>query len=308
MRTIAGTIGRSKKLFMTSVMSILFGASLVLVPAASAISIGGPSDCDGNAIINCGAHSTSALMQAYNSSAYVQKVYAYFGISNADMANLASTNVAGRVTKDGNVFVDGQSRAVASNAVTGGRQNIAGSKQVTSQGATFFVRPPSVSFQQSSLPAFVSMKNGQFQFAVIASCGNAVRAAPAKPPTTAVAPAKPVSQPQTQAKPAPKPTSAPAPAPTQSQSQSQSQQVNVNNTNVQKVQTAPQPQTPAQQPQTASSTPAEQPAAQQTETQPSKLVNTGPTGLAAIFIASSLAGTFAFRRLLLHKFNNGLDQ
>lgn len=301
MRVVTNIISQSKKLRLTGAISMLLGIGLVIAPAVSAISISGPSDCDNNAIISCGAHSTGALVQAYNGSGYVQKVYAYFGISNADMANLQATNVAGRVTRDGKVFVDGRSDPVATNAVTGGRQNIAGSTQVNFQGITFFKRPPSVSFQQNTLPAFVSMKNGQFQFAIIASCGNAVRATPTMTPHAAVAPAKAVSTPQ--AKPA-KPTPAPA-APTQSQSQSQqqSQQVNVNNSTTQNVQTntsQPQPTTPTPTPTTTS----EQPATQQTETQPSKLVNTGPTGLVSAFLVSSLAGVFGFRRFILHKFNN----
>jgi hypothetical protein len=202
------------------------------------------------------------------------------------------------VTKDGNVFVDGQSRAVASNAVTGGRQNIAGSTVVNFQGVTFYQRPPSVSFQQSSLPAFVSMKNGSFQFAVIASCGNAVRAnaiaAPAPPQHAAVAPARVVSRPSP-----PKPA-APAPAP--SQAQAQSQQVNVNNTN-----TNTQTQTVAaapEQPQEVAAAPAQAPAAQSAapQTTPAaNLPNTGPTGVAGAFLASMGLGIIGYRRFVLHK-------
>jgi hypothetical protein len=294
---ITNTVRQSKKLFITSSLSLLLGGLLLTAPMASALTIGGPSDCDSNAIINCGAHSTSALMGAYQSSAYVQKVYAYFGISASDMANLPATNVAGRVTRDGKVFVDGQSQAVATNAVTGGRQNMPGSTQVNFQGVTFFKRPPSVSFQQQSLPAFVAMKNGQFQFAVIASCGNAVRAQAVKQPPVAVGQAQAVSKPQ------PKPQPAkPAPTQTQSQTQSQSQTVNVNNSNtttVQNTTTQPQPAAPAS---------PEQPAAQAVETQPSKLVNTGPASIVGIFVVASLAGAYGFRRFLTHRFNNYLTE
>lgn len=295
MRIITNVVNHSKTMLLTSSIGTMLGLSLVLAPVASALSIGGPSDCDSNAIISCGAHSTGALMQAYNSSAYVQKVYAYFGISSSDMANLQVTNVAGRVTSDGKVFVDSQSNPVANGAITGGRQNIAGSTQVNFQGVTFFKRPPSVSFQQASLPAFVSMKNGQFQFAIIASCGNAVRANATQQPTrVGLGQAQAVSKPQ--AKPAPpKPT----PTATQTQTQSQSQQVNIHNsnTNVQNVQTTPA--TSETQPATT-----QQPAATTTASQPASLVNTGPTGLVAVFLASSIAGSFGFRRFILHKFNS----
>lgn len=279
---------------------------LVLAPAAGAISIGGPSDCDNNAIIKCGAHSTAALVQAYNSSAYVQKVYAFYGISGADMANLPSTDVAGRVTKDGKVFVDGQSKAVATNALTGGRQNIAGSTKVNFQGAVFFKRPPSVSFQQDSLPAFVSMKNGKFQFAVIASCGNAVRAVPVVPPPTAVAPAKPVSKPQ------PKPQPAkPAPAPSQVQAQQQQQSVTQNVTqnqevNVNNTVTTPAPETPVQE--VAATTPTEQTVTSVPESTSENGVSSlpnvgaGSAGTVGAFFVSTIAGAFGYRRWLLHMF------
>lgn len=271
--------------------------SIIMAPAASAINIGGPSDCDNNAIIRCGAHSTSALVNAYNSSAYVRGVYAEFGITNADMANIHATNVAGRVTKSGEVFVDGRSQPVATSAVTGGRQNMPGSTKVNHQGAIFYKRPPSVSFQQASLPAFVSMNNGRFQFAVIASCGNAVAARPTAPTQQqAVAPARPVSKPKNQ-QPAPPPA-----APTQSQ------EVNVNNTNVnQNTQTQINKQAAAPPEQTAP-VPAETPAAPApqpaTETSAAVLPNTGPTGLIGTFLAAVGLGTLGYRRLLLRRLGN----
>lgn len=271
--------------------AVATGLALAVMPAASALSIGGPSDCDDNAIIRCGSHSTAALQQAYNSSGYIQKVYAHFGVSGSDMSNLGNTNVAGRVTRDGQVFVNSQSRAVATNAVTGGRQNMPGSTAVNVQGAVFYQRPPSASFQQESLPAFVAMKNGRFQFAVIASCGNAVRATPTQQPKTAVSPARAVSRAQ------PKPQKT-APAPTQTQSQQQSQSVSVNNSNTQNVQpTAPAPQTAAAT-ETAAAPAAPQPVAQEI---PGKLVNTGPAETAGLFLASTALGTLAYRRFVLRK-------
>ncbi len=283
-------------MFITVAGLLMLLLSIILAPAAAAINIGGPSDCDNNAIIHCGAHSTSALIHDYNSSAYVRGVYAEFGISQADMASLAATNVAGQVTKSGNVFIDGQSRAVATGAVTGGRQNIPGSTKVNHQGAIFYKRPPSVSFQQNSLPAFVSMKNGHFQFAVIASCGNAVAAQPTSAPQqrAAVAPAVAVSKPKHQP-PAP---SAPAPAQTQTQtqSQSQSQEVNVNNTN-----TNTQITKQEAVPQAAGTSVAAQPATQNTAAA-STLPNTGPTGVIGLFLAAVGLGTLGYRRLLLSRF------
>ncbi len=282
----------------SGVVAVVLTLSLIMAPTAGAINIGGPSDCDNNtnSIVNCGVHSTGAVISAYNSSAYVRAVYAYFGISQADIANLPANNVAGRVTKDGNVFIDGQPRAVATDAITAGRHDIPGSTQVSFQGTTFFKRPPSVSFQQDSLPAFVSMNNGRFQFAIIASCGNPVRAAATVAPQTAVGQARAVSQPP--AKPQAQPAT--TPAPTQTQTQSQSQEVNVNNTNINAQvnhgQFVPAPETVAQ-------TQPAAPAAQQPATQPasSTLVNTGPTGTVGIFLASTGLGVLFYRKFILRQ-------
>jgi hypothetical protein len=282
---------RRRKSFITLVTGIFVTASLFFAPLASAITIGGPSDCDNNAIISCGAHSTGALMADYNSSAYVRKVFAYFGISNADMSSLPRTNVVGSVTSGGAVIVNG--KTVANNAITGGRQNISGSTRVNFQGITFYKRPPSVSFQQSSLPAFVAMKNGVFQFAVIASCGNAVMAHPTSAPQkAAISPAHAVSKPH--AKPQQKPKQF---APTQTQVQAQSQQVNINNSNTQTFQAAPQTtteSTPA--PETVAAT-SEQPATEQA----SKLVNTGPGSTMGIFLAATGLGILGYRRFILRR-------
>ncbi|HVV25936.1 MAG TPA: hypothetical protein VHC21_02810 [Candidatus Saccharimonadales bacterium] len=300
------------KLLGSVVASLVLGAALLAAPAASAISVGGPSDCDNNAIIHCGAHSTGALLNDYQSSAYVRAVYAYFGISQTDMANLQVTNVAGHVNKDGKVYVDNQSAPVATNALTGGRQYMAGSNKVNSNGAVFYTRPPSVSFQQASLPAFVSMKNGQFQFAIIASCGNAVRAQAVSQSKSGIGQAQAVSKPQAK-KPAPKPTPTPTPAPaqvqTQSQSQSQSQSVNVTNTNnnttnnTQETTTQPATET------TATSQPpaAAQPTETETSSQPASLVNTGAGSVVGLFLAASGLGAFAFRRFLTHRLSDTID-
>jgi hypothetical protein len=318
MQRVLDSIKHRKKTYAAAVAGVIIGAGLlvapIIAPAANAISIGGPSDCDSNAIIKCGAHSTGALMSAYQSSAYVRGVYAYFGISQSDMAHLQSTNVAGHVDKDGKVYVDNRSNPVATGAVTGGRQDMPGSHKVNQGGAVFYVRPPSVSFQQNSLPAFVAVKNGQFQFAVIASCGNAVRAQAVKqaaPAQHSIGQAKPVSKPQAkqQQRPAPKP--APTPAPTmnqsQSQAQSQSQSVNVTSTNTNTVNnTQAAPEQPAAQAQTSvaaqpATTQPEQPAQVETSSQPTSLVNTGPGEIVGLFVAASAAGSFIFRRFILHR-------
>jgi hypothetical protein len=258
----------------------LLGFSLITLSPVNAfadsITIAGPSDCDNNAIIRCGVHSTAALMSAYQSDPYTQAVFRHFSISQADMNNLMVNNVAGRVTRTGKVYINSQAQAVATGAMTGGRQNMPGSTKVNTKSGVFFMRPPSISFQESSLPAFVSMKNGQFQFAIIASCGNAVSAIPkpAPQPTPAPAPAAPV-------------TPAPAPTPTQTQSQNQSQTQTV------VVQTAP----------VVTPTPVPAPAIAAPVTPAKTLVNTGSSLALPVLSAMSAFGLgyYCFRKWMFSR-------
>lgn len=173
--------------FWTKLISGLIGslaAVLLLVSSVGAQSVSfpnSPTDCDSNAVIRCGALTTSALQQAYQADSYTRIVFQNFGISSTDIQNISTTAVAGTVTKSGNVIVNG--KTVATNAMTAGRTNMAGSTAVTTQGITFYRRPPSVSFAQDNLDAYVVMSsNNQFRFAVIASCGNPVTATPVAPP------------------------------------------------------------------------------------------------------------------------------
>jgi hypothetical protein len=249
-------------------------SALFMATPVSALRIGGPSDCDDNAIVRCGVHTITETIAAYDGSSYVRQVYSSFGISQSEIHNLASTAVAGKVTRSGEVFVDGQTEPVATGAMTGGRQNMSGSTKVTVGNTVFYKRPPSVSFQSSSLPAFVAMSNGRFQYAVIASCGNAVSATPTAKP-------KPAPQAPTSTPPAPAPT-----APVQQQQQQQQQQQV----------TVVQPTAPAPTP-----TPAPAPASK-----PTTLVDTGPGSAAVLFIGASLLGVLAYRRWLVGRLASSL--
>lgn len=167
---------------------VAVAVSLLLPVAASAET----QNCDSNAVIWCGVTDVSMLQNRYakgdghNSAVSIQHIYAWFGISGSAISAMSSDTVNGSVTKSGNVFVG--NRLVATNALTGGRQNIPGSTQESWGGTNFWIRKPSVSFLDNSLSAFVVIKNGQFQFAVIKSCGNAVKAAPVKRPTPTTTP------------------------------------------------------------------------------------------------------------------------
>lgn len=228
-------------------------------------------DCDNNAIVRCGVADSSQMAKAYNQSG-VAPVYNYFGISRQDISAAGSNMVTGRVTRDGKVYANG--KLVATNAMTAGRQYMPGSKAETRGSMTFYVRPPSVSFKRQSLPAYVMMRNGQFSYAVIASCGNPVSAKPVKPKK------KVVITPTVQ-----KPQQTPPAAQTQTQTQTQTVTVTVPAPVVQAA-TTTRPTT------TVTTVPA---------TTTKAIPNTGPGSIAELAGSAVVAGTlfhyFVLRRL-----------
>jgi hypothetical protein len=165
-----------RSILLLSILLIPGVAGLLVLPAAKAQSCPAGRNCDSNAVIFGGVGSVNELQNKASNNSDTQTVFRAFGISSTDIFNMDSTAVNGTVTRSGNVIVNG--KTVASGAMTAGMQNMSGSTRMTSGSTIFFMRPPSVSFQSSSLPAFVVMKNGQFQFAIIKSCGNPVKATP----------------------------------------------------------------------------------------------------------------------------------
>lgn len=169
---------------VVAVAALGFGA--FSAAGAENVSFNTGRDCDSNAVIYCGALSVNQLVNRYDngsgssSAASIHHIYSYFGISSSDVHSMSKTATAGKVTKDGDVLVNG--KVVATDAKTAGRQFISGSNKVTYNGTTFYVRKPSVSFMSNSLDAFVVMKDGKFQYAVLASCGNPVKATPKATP------------------------------------------------------------------------------------------------------------------------------
>ncbi len=236
---------------------------------ASALSLSSHRDCDTNAVIKCGALSTGELREKYNANSSTRAIYSFFGITSDDLNALHSNGQTGYVTKSGDVVVGG--KVVARSAVTAGKQNMPSSTKVTPHGNVFFTRSPSVSFNAERLAAFVMMKDGRFDFAVIASCGNPVNASavaqitppqPAPPTPPAPAPVTPVTT----------PTQAPSPFVTQVQQVSQPVVQSVNVTQTVNTAAAPTP--------TTTTTPSAK--------TPATLPN---TGLASIF-APALLVTF----------------
>ncbi|MBX4188510.1 hypothetical protein KW792_00210 [Candidatus Saccharibacteria bacterium] len=209
-------------------IAIFTSLIVVLAGVVFAMPLVRASDCDSNAVIRCGVSSNADLQSGYQQTG-TAAIYNYFGISATEVASMYSEAVNGTVTNSGSVLVG--SKVVARDAMTAGRQNMSGSTAVTRGGTTFYVRPPSVSFQSSSLAALVVMRDNRFSYAVIKSCGNPVMAIPVVT-TPVVKKTVPKTVTKTVTKtvvvpPAVVNTSVSTPAPTQTQEQTQTQTVYV---------------------------------------------------------------------------------
>lgn len=147
--------------------------SLGKVGNASALTLSASRDCDSYAIIHCGALSTAELKKDYKLPG-VAPIYKHFGISATDISNIGSTAVAGRVYDDGKVKVNG--KVVATKAITAARKYVKGSHTVTINGTTYYVRYVSAELSRSSEAAFVVLKNGVFDYAIMGPCGNPIMA------------------------------------------------------------------------------------------------------------------------------------
>jgi len=172
-------------LIFATIGTIGFGSQL------NALTLSGPRDCDNNAIIHCGALSTEELQQKFADSEDVQRIFSHFGIRQQHIDRLNSA-VAGQVHSNNTVTVNGQ--VVAEDVMTLGRTKTAGSTAVNYKNGSFYKRSPSDSFASGSLPAFVVMQNGRFQYAVIASCGNPVIKRPTAKQTQPEKPQQPAKQ------------------------------------------------------------------------------------------------------------------
>jgi uncharacterized repeat protein (TIGR01451 family) len=186
--------------------ALLFGGSIANAATASSSTT---QNCDANAVMWCGATKASGVINKYrngddhNTAASIQHIYNYktFNITSTDISDMANATINGSVTKTGDVYVG--SKLVAKDAITAGREDITGSTKEVVDGTTFYVRTPSVSFLNNSLPAFVVLNSkGQFEYAIIESCGNPVAA------TNVV----PTPAPTPTPKPTPTPTPTPKPA------------------------------------------------------------------------------------------------
>lgn len=270
-RNIINYIKYLRKNFALALASLLFvGSVAVSMPTQAATSINTVRDCDANAVVYCGATTTKELTNKYDSNASARAIYSHFGITKQDVHNMSKTAKAGRVTKNGDVYLNG--KVVARSAVTAGRQYIPGSTKVTYKGVTFYKRHPKVSFVSNSLDAFIVMKDGQFDFAILAACGNPVSAKPTTKPKKP-APKKPAPE-----KPAPeKPVVPEVPTPEEP---------------------TPEEPTPEEPTPEEPIIPEEEPAPEEKveviEETPEALPNTGPANAIGLFLGSSSVGSLAY--------------
>lgn len=160
-------------------LAIVLGGILLLNVFSSTTNAALPRDCDSNSIIYCGAGDANELTQKFNENKTgdLATIYGAYGISSSMFANAKM----GEVRKDGTVVVNGE--VVATDAMSIGRQPIAGSVPKQIGGKTYYDSPPSTSFMSNSIAAFVFFDaNGQFKSAIITSCGNPLTAKPKPKP------------------------------------------------------------------------------------------------------------------------------
>src|SRR5688572_5459236 len=150
----------------TKLVSVLLVAVAAVVIPFAAANTEGPRDCDGNAVMTCGAYTKQEAVDKMNAQG-LGGVYADFSISQEEL--LSADTVDGFVTKNGEIVANGQT--IGTQAWSMGRHFMANSTPRVIGGVTFWFRPTKVSFASSQLAAFVNVKEG---WAVLKSCGNPV--------------------------------------------------------------------------------------------------------------------------------------
>jgi hypothetical protein len=163
---------RTKLIFLAIAVSL--GLGFTSVPAAAAVQAScvsfptGAFDHSSNAIITDGSPTIATIQKTYAADATVRAVYNYFGVTTNDVNNLCGTAVAGRVYRNGDVYVGSQWVARVN---TTGRNPITWSTPVVYNGSTFYIQP-TASFAADSTPAYIVMQNGHFRFGIASVCGN----------------------------------------------------------------------------------------------------------------------------------------
>lgn len=184
-----------------AVSVMVFVAAGVGSVYAANVTFNSTRNCNANSIINCGAMSVGELQSKYNADAKAKSVYSWYGISQNDINNLGNTAVAGKAMKNGDVLVNG--KVVAKDASSAGYNSGANRTKVVTNGVTFYDSKSAAVFVSDNLDAYVVLNDkGQFRFAILASCGNSMKATNVVPAPTPPAPVQPKpEQPKEQPKP-----------------------------------------------------------------------------------------------------------
>lgn len=184
---------------------LLVGAFVMMLAVAGNVAAAGGRDCDSNAMIYCGAYTKTELLgklvhgDTLHSAASLQALYNAKGMTTTTI----NQTVDGVAYKNGEVRVNG--KIVATGAKSDGRLPITGAVrdgslwQTTNQQA----------FLSNSIDAFVYLRNGQFQWAILKSCGNTVVAK-----AVVVITPTPTPTPTPTLTPTPTPLPTPTPTPT----------------------------------------------------------------------------------------------
>lgn len=188
---------------MVGVASVMIAGSSMMADIAQGTSQ--PRDCELNSVMYCGAYTKAEFQTKINNgdtkhnAVSLQKVYFAEGRGIALSDFLSAGAVDGEVTKDGKVIVNG--RVVATNAKSTGRDYMPGSVK----SGSLWLRPTSVSFDADRIQAWVFVKNGEFKWAILKSCGNTVEAVATFKPTPTPTPT-PIHTPTPTPKVTPTPT------------------------------------------------------------------------------------------------------
>ncbi len=171
-------------LAFTAGIGALFALSALTVLAVGVTKTYAATDCDTNAIMNCGFSSPSnfiATTKAGDSRGHhdLAAIYNYFKLPSSDYANFIKNAKAATFYKNGDVYVGGQK--VATDAVSYGRLQSyhtgTGMKTIHIGSTTLYGNSTSRTFASNSLSGYVLFDaTGTPKFMVIGSCGNPVTA------------------------------------------------------------------------------------------------------------------------------------
>lgn len=129
-------------------------------------------NCDGNAIVKCGAANSSEFIGKVrtDSPGDLHAIYDNFGLAPTDYSKFVSYARMGMAYRNGTIEVDHQ--VVATNAWSIGRRPKSYSWNYKIGNKTYYASKPQQNFL-SDIPVMVMFdKNGVMQFAALTACGN----------------------------------------------------------------------------------------------------------------------------------------